>query len=321
MMSNRILFTWIALLAVMACSTGRNTGASATPDAQDTVRLENALLWRISRPDITEESYIFGTIHLINTDDYFLPSGTDLVMERADKFVFEIDMAEMTDMGAQFLLFRKAFMKDGTRLRDLVSSEDYAIVEARFVGFGLPMMMLDRIKPMFLAVFASPEMDLNSLASGRMMSYEMEFYEFSQSHDKTTGGLETMEFQLSLFDSIPYPVQASMLVESIRAVEEDNDALQQAIEIYLQQDIEAMYSAGGEDDDGIAPYMEMLADNRNKRWIAGITEYMKTSSVFFAVGAGHLGGPDGVIRLLRKAGFTVTPIMQQENSTREIKKF
>jgi uncharacterized protein YbaP (TraB family) len=322
MLKNRILFTCVALIALLSCSTGRGVGATDTaPHPQDTVKLDNALLWRITRPDIKQESYLFGTIHLIDADSYFLPAGTELVMERADKFVFEIDMAEMMDIGAQFSMITKAFMKDGTRLKDLVSTEDYELIEEHFAGVGLPMMMLDRIKPLFLTVFASPEMDPNSLSSGEMMSYEMEFYEYAQNQDKTTGGLETMEFQLSVFDSIPYKAQAEMLVESLRVVDDGSDALQEMIDLYLTQNVEALYAVIGDDTSGAGPYEDILLNNRNKKWIAGITDYMKTGSVFFAVGAGHLGGPQGVIRLLQKAGFTVSPILQVENSSRETKKF
>jgi len=53
---------------------------------------------------------------------------------------------------------------------------------------------------------------------------------------------------------------------------------------------------------------EVMIYRRNRNWIPVMSNYMKTSSCFFAVGAGHLGGEQGVIQLLRNAGYTVTPI-------------
>jgi len=321
MIKNRIVLTCIGLFAILACGVSRTIGPVVSDTGQDSTRLENALLWRISRADIASESYLFGTIHIIGADQYFLPAGTDYVMEMADRFVFEIDMADMMDLGAQFTLLTKAFMTDGTRIKDLVSAEDYNIIEAHFAGMGLPMMLLDRIKPLFLTVFASPEVDPQSLSSGEMTSYEMEFFEYARSHDKKTGGLETMEFQLSVFDSIPYPAQAEMLVESLRSVEGENDVFQDMIDLYLAQDIESLYAAIGDDTTGAGPYEDVLVKNRNRRWIGGIETYMQEGSVFFAVCAGHLAGSDGVIRLLRDAGFTVTPVLQMAESSREIKRF
>jgi hypothetical protein len=152
-----------------------------------------------------------------------------------------------------------------------------------------------------------------------MKSYEMEFFDFAQEKEKETGGLETIEFQISVFDSIPYKAQAEMLVESIRAEEEQNDMFQQMIELYQSQDIEALYSAIGDEEIGAGDYEDILVKNRNQRWMAGMREYMQEGPTFFAVGAGHLGGPYGVIRLLRKEGFVVTPVI--ETDTRQTRKF
>lgn len=302
----------LCLLAFAACSTVKRSVAVPQVNEADTARLENALLWKISHPDVKEHSYVFGTIHIITDEAYFLPAGTEIAMDTADKFVFEIDMKEMMDLGAQISMITKAFMKDGTRLRDLLSTEDYTLVEKHFADIGLPMMMLDRIKPMFLTVFASTEMSPEDLSSGEMKSYEMEFFDFAERNNKGTGGLETMEFQLSVFDSIPYAAQAEMLVETIRAEEEQNDMFQKMIELYRAQDIEALYGAIGDEEMGAGEYEDLLVKDRNERWMTGMREYMQAGSTFFAVGAGHLGGPDGVIRLLRKEGFTVTPILYEE---------
>ena len=69
----------------------------------------------------------------------------------------------------------KAFMKDGKSLRDLITGKEYAEVEAHFQSKGLPLQMLDKMKPMLLATFAS--MDLGGDGGmGDSKSYEMEIY-------------------------------------------------------------------------------------------------------------------------------------------------
>ncbi len=310
----------LCLIVFTACSTAKKAAQEeAHVTASDTSKLEKALLWKVSHPDFKNDSYVFGTIHIITNEDYFLPSGTDIAMERADKFVFEIDMKEMMDVGAQMAMITKAFMKNGTRLGDLISDEDYKMVEAHFSDLGLPMMMVDRIKPMFLTIFASSEISPGDLSTGEMKSYEMEFFEFAEANEKTTGGLETIEFQISVFDSIPYAAQAEMLIESIRSEEEQSGVFQQMIELYQSQDIDALYSVIGDEETGAGDYEDILVKDRNERWMSGMREYMKTGPTFFAVGAGHLGGPHGVIRLLRKDGFVVTPVI--ETDTRSTRKF
>ena len=51
-----------------------------------------------------------------------------------------------------------------------------------------------------------------------------------------------------------------------------------------------------------------LLINRNKNWIPEISKYAKEKPTFFGVGAGHLPGENGVINLLRKAGYTVKAV-------------
>jgi uncharacterized protein YbaP (TraB family) len=58
-------------------------------------------------------------------------------------------------------------------------------------------------------------------------------------------------------------------------------------------------------------YTDILLSDRNHNWIPVIGEEAKKRPTFFAFGAGHLGGENGVINLLRKAGFTVKPIFYQ----------
>jgi uncharacterized protein YbaP (TraB family) len=305
-------------LALTACGTSKPV-AGVTVEAADTVDLADALLWKVSGKGLRHDSYVFGTIHIIGEEDYFLPAGVETAMEASDKFVFEIDMKEMMDLSTQISLFTKAFMKNGTRLSDLLSAEDYEMVEEHFKDVGLPMVMLDRIKPMFLTVFASSDIEAGDLGmGGDMKSYEMEFFDFAQENEKETGGLETIEFQLSVFDSIPYEAQAEMLVETIEAQDEQNDLFQQMVELYKSQDIEALYMSIGDDEIGAGEYEDILVRNRNERWMQGMGAFMKEGPVFFAVGAGHLGGPNGVIRLLMKEGYTVTPVLT--NSTRQARR-
>ena len=65
-------------------------------------------------------------------------------------------------------------------------------------------------------------------------------------------------------------------------------------------------------------YEDILLNNRNYNWVEKLKKLMPGKSLVVAVGAGHLPGDKGVINLLRKAGFTVTPIANKTKKTREI---
>ena len=214
----------------------------------------------------------------------------------------------MFDMGKAMGMMTKAFMSDGQTLRDLYSEEDYNLIKAHFEDLGLPMMLLERIKPMFLTVFASGDVEMGKGLGEQesTKSYEMELYALAQESNMDVSGLETIEYQMSVFDSIPMEVQGQMLLETIKSDEED-DAFKEMIKIYTSQNINAMVTMMSEDE-GIGGFEDILLYTRNKNWIPVIEEKMRDTQHFFAVGAGHLGGKDGVIDLLKKEGYTLSPL-------------
>ena len=271
--------------------------------------LPQALLWKIEGKGIKEPSYLFGTIHMIEKKDYFLPTGFDEAFEKCDQVIFEIDMDDMTDMTSVMSLLGDIVMKDGVTLKSLLSPAEYKEVSEYFEEMGLPMFLLSKVKPMFLAMLAEVNMDPTEMQSEEIVSYEMDLYEKANAAEKGVGGLETMAYQMSLFDSIPYKDQAKMLLDAVRSTSTDSGSFDMTVELYKEQNIEGMISMMVEDEEsGVSGYEDLLLTNRNNNWIPVMSDMMAKDPTFFAVGAGHLGGPNGVIRLLRKAGYTVTPV-------------
>lgn len=274
--------------------------------------VDNALLWKIEGQNLKNPSYLYGTIHMIEDQDYFLPDGTLGAIDQSDRLVFEIDMQEMSDPTAAMGLLQNAFMSDNKSLKDLVSESEYKMIKDHFSKMGLPLFLFERIKPMFLTVFASSDFDPNGMQNGSLKSYEMEFMEIATRTGKPSGGLESIEFQMSIFDSIPYEDQAKMLVESLENSDLGSDTFKQMVAIYKKQDLNAMITMISEDEDGIGEYEDMMLNQRNEKWIPLMEDMMQKEIVFFAVGAGHLAGERGVIHLLRKAGYKMTPISNKK---------
>jgi len=298
--------TLLAILAFSCKSTAPVIEEAAEVEMKKVPQDEKSLLWEISGNSLATNSFLFGTIHMIAGEDYFLPQGTLSAVDVSDKMIFEIDMADMSDPMKLMPLMQKAFMKGDTTLKDLVTAEEYTMIETRFNEMGLPIFFLERIKPMFLTVFATSDFDPNGLQNGSLKSYEMEFAKMAADGGKETGGLETVEYQISVFDEIPYKDQANMLVESLNSSDTDNDVFKELIALYLDQDISGLYELMKEDE-SIEEYEDALLNTRNLNWIPIMQKEMEAQRTFFAVGAGHLGGHQGVINLLREAGYTVTP--------------
>lgn len=276
--------------------------------AQDRDSLDHALLWEISSPTLDYKSYLFGTIHMIPRQDFYLDEAVEKALEDADQIAFEIDMEEMSDMGKMMGLLMDAFMKGDTTLSDLLTEEEYELVDAHFQKVGLPLAMLERIKPMFLTALTSEDLFTAQPGGERATSYELELMQRAKSQEKPINGLETAEYQMSMFDSIPYRVQAKMLVDALAESDPESDQIVELVRLYKEQDLNGMQRLFQADESGLGKYEELLLVTRNRNWIPVMREMMEEGPTFFAVGAGHLVGSQGVIRLLEAEGYGLRPM-------------
>jgi uncharacterized protein len=306
----KIAFAIAALttLFIAACKTKAPektaTTAIGTAEKSDNAK---SLLWEISGKDLKKPSYLYGTIHIIPKADYFITPATQKAFDASQNVTFEINMKEMNNPMALMGIMGKAMMADGKKLKDLIKEEDYKLVQRKFDTLGLPLKMLERMKPMFLSVMMGTDgekISLENNPANKSTSYEMEFMQMGEKQKKDFAGLETIEFQMGIFDSIPYKVQAEMLVKTIKSGGSGDSDLKKMVEMYKKQDIDAMSKmlSSGEESD-LAGYEKMLVLNRNRNWIPLMAKSMRDKTTFFAVGAGHLGGNFGVVNLLRKEGY------------------
>ena len=268
---------------------------------------QKSLLWKIEGKDLKKPSYLFGTIHLIPRSKFLFDNSMNKALSNSEHVVFEIDMNVLNDFTQMFEILSKVRMPDGVTIKDLLNAEDYALFQKKFSDQGLPTMFLESIKPMFLSAMGG---DMNTGTDGDMVSYEVEISEKAKEQGKTIGGLETIDEQLAVIDSIPLKDQAQMLVESLKSTDASN-GYDEMVEKYLQQDVEFLNKFINESKEAKdVEMMNSLLRDRNQKWIPAMTKMMQEKSTFFAVGAGHLGGKDGVIRLLRTEGYTVSPVVE-----------
>lgn len=263
--------------------------------------LEPSLLWEISGKGLTHKSYLFGTIHMIPSKDFYLSPKLDEAFEKCSMVVFEIDLKKIEDLTSILPLMMKSFMPD-QKISDLVTDEEYQLIEKFFEDKGLPMVLLERVKPMFLYALLSGDMFSEST------SYELQLWEKAQNQNKKTDGLESPEFQMSIFDSIPYPVQAKLLVQSIMDNQKTGKEYERMVELYKSEEIQKLYDLIVNETKDFESFNEIMVFQRNKDWIPKIEKMIAEESVFFAVGAGHLAGKEGVIHLLKNQGYTLKPL-------------
>lgn len=263
--------------------------------------LEKSLLWKISGNGLKKPSYLFGTIHL--TCDTSLDANTLNALETTEQLYLELDM---DDKSIQMKLMKLMMMKDGAKLSTLLSPEDFKILD-EFMKKNLNMSakMFDSFKPFMISSMLFPKM-----LDCKSQSVESELMKITKEQNEEIFGLEKAEDQMKVFDEISYQDQADELLKTVKDnLEKDKKEFQEMITIYQNKDIEGMLKMMSDSDNKItSENQEILLNDRNKNWIPIMIKTMKDKPTFFGVGAGHLAGEEGVIKLLRKKGYKVEAV-------------
>ncbi len=275
-------------------------------------QLTNTLLWQISGNGLKQPSYLFGTMHILCAEDAKLSEALKGVIRKTVKVYFEVDMDNLQDMMGAMKYMR---MNDGIKISDLLTKEEYTRLENHLKKgkTPIPMSMINRFKPYLVSGLLS-EQSMNCEKKNGMEELIMKE---ASLHDKEIFGLESVQFQASLFDSIPYEKQAKDLMKYIDSADTYQHITQELVDVYLKQDLKRMDSLLSKSDPGTEDYMDLLLYNRNRRWVFQMPGIMMEGTLLFAVGAGHLTGEQGLINLLRKKGFKVTPVANKWDVTRE----
>jgi uncharacterized protein YbaP (TraB family) len=261
---------------------------------------DNALLWRISGGGLERPSFLYGTIHIICPDDLKLPDSLPSAFRQTDRLLLEIDM----DEPGMMMKTMRLSMQTRVPLKSLFTPDAYAKVD-RFLkdSVGMGVAMFNRMRPFTLLSALYSRMPRCS----KSVSVEDKLMALARKLRKDVEGLETIEEQFDLFDRIPDSAQARMILDLIDQFPEQQEAFVAMVDAYRREDLSALASMMNASPD-LVGFEELLLSGRNRKWLPAMQEVMKRGSALFAVGAGHLSGDEGLLTLLRKAGFTVQPL-------------
>ncbi|MEO1448866.1 MAG: TraB/GumN family protein [Bacteroidota bacterium] len=289
------------LVWLMGLVSGGGMMAQALPASDSVPEIPQSLLWRIEHPEWKAPSYVFGTIHMIGAEDFFWPEELDTSFAQTQQLALEVDMDDPAQMA---LMLTGSMMKDGSSLSSLLDSAEFARVSRFFEdSVKMPVMMLQRMKPMLLGSMFYPLM-----LKGKTLSYEQELLKKAKAADMEVIGVESLADQLAMMDSIPYQEQAQMLVTQVDSFQQQKAQLQSMIDLYKTQNLEELQRLMESEED-LEDHQDVMLNDRNARWIPVIQRESTAMPTFYAVGAGHLAGEKGVLALLKAAGCSVQPVL------------
>ena len=271
------------------------------------VNLNAQLLYEISGNGLTKSSYLFGTHHMVPVQTATKIPGLFRAFNDCSAVVGEFVDDNPEEMQRQILIASKM---EESIFKLLTPEEEVLIDSALQAELGLTLANVQYMRPNVIAMIYEMTVRERVLKSQMGdMAMDSYFQVAGSELGKAVYGLETVDDQLKmLLRSIPIERQAGILVETIRNADYIITENAKLDSLYKKGDLEGLYEMLIETEDMTEAEKFLLVDERNHDWLPKIEKHIKQESCFIAVGALHLPGNDGLINLLRKAGYKVKAV-------------
>jgi uncharacterized protein len=214
-----------------------------------------------------------------------------------------LEMLDPSPTEAAAIMAELGIDKSGRTIRQKLKPEDVPAYEAAVQKLGLPHAALDPLDGwaaavnLYYAGLLQSGYDLNS-------GVETQLKAAAAAAKKPVQGLETMQFQLSIFDNLPEDVQINYVADTAKSLDEIAPQTDQLVALWSAADTDGVATVINEGFDTLK-LTEPLLTRRNANWAQWINQRMQTpGTVFMAVGAGHLAGSVGVQQLLTAYGLS-----------------
>jgi hypothetical protein len=259
-------------------------------------------LWKISGNGLEKPSYLFGTIHILCPEDFSISDNLKEKVTETEQLVLEVADADNPANAGQMM---QSMAMKGKTLKDLYTEEEYKELQTFFAdSINYPLSVFNGFMPIMAMATILPKM----MGCTETKSYETELSALARKQGKKVKEVETLAQQLHFFDTIPYEIQAKELLRTIREWNKEKTTFRVLVEIYKEQKFSKSLAFMHANMGDMLEYKDVLLDNRNKAWIEKIKAFANEKPTLFAFGAGHLGGDNGLIELLKKEGYKVKPL-------------
>ena len=280
------------VLLMMLCTIGAQT-------AED-----QSLLWKVSHPQSSHTSYIFGTIHLQDSTVFRQRDTVLTLLHTCTTFAAELHL----DSAQKIMMNPGVIMRSSGSLYDDLDTPTVrrlmTLVDKRMPGISA---LIPRLKPGALTALLA--MGQHEATAPEAM--DVFLWNLAKRKHRNTVGLEYVSEQIQLLDT--------MGVEGLKRIardtaNEDADDLQRMIVAYRNEDLDDLTAMASDTAVIAGNERESLNDDRNHRLVDRMIPLLERGRTFVAVGALHLTGSESVIALLRQRGWTVTPVIGGQRS-------
>ncbi|WP_166442986.1 TraB/GumN family protein [Phragmitibacter flavus] len=252
--------------------------------------------------------YLGGTIHLLRKKDHPLPTVFDRAYADSSKMVFELPPDSDGDPKAVQMMQKLGAYGPDDALAKHVSSSTMALLESWLKKHQQPVEVFSTMRPWMLALTIAAT-EYQQIGAEPGYGVDQHFEERAKRDGKVAEGLETVEFQLNIFAGLSAELQEELLLQTLSEAEAIGKDFEELLAAWRVGDADKLQQFLFRDADKYPDLMEAFLTRRNKAWVEPVMGHLKgEGTAFVLVGAGHLGGENGLIDLLIKEGCTVTQL-------------
>ena len=274
----------------------------------------DANFWRIEKDGVAP-SYLLGTIH--TTDPRLTALPEPVLKTIAASKAVAVEIAGMKDAATVELMTREPHLfvfTDGRSLTDLLSEKELAAAKVEMEAAGMPGPIALMMKPWM----ATTALAISACERKRLEAEVPVMDEVIEAAAEKAGipvvGLETIRDQVSAMNSVTMDSQIAMLRATLAYRGRAGDLMETLIQLYLKRNGGHVWPFNivlaekiGIDAKAYDSFHIELLKKRNATMMAGARPLIDEGGAFIAVGALHVYGDDGLVKMLRDAGYQVTP--------------
>lgn len=288
----------LVFIFLQACSFGeaRVSNADNAGENPETAAYNKGLLWKITNDD-NEPGYLFGTMHSEDKRVLSLPPAAKTAFENADSLTLEI----FPDVSASVTASEYIYYKDGRTLEQVIGKSLFKRTVLALRKYEIPATKIVTMKPwMVFGILSLPKPE-TGIFLDRLL------YQKARKNNKQLYSLESVSEQLTLFDTMPEKDQIILLKYAVNNIDHLETWIEEMTKAYLAGDLQQLQSIGiqylPEEDEVASAFNERLIDRRNITMVERMLPRLNAGNAFIAIGALHLPGKHGVLKLLEQKGY------------------
>ncbi len=265
---------------------------------------QNSILWQISGNGLKTPSYLMGTLKFIGEKEFYLPNEAVSAIKSCKTFAIE----DQVDHKAQLELNKAVHFPKGKSLQTELPAVDYERVTNFFASeFKISKASFEKEFAPLIPLALSINMTRMSLGES-VKFYDIELLTIAKKNKLETFSLESIDRESMAIQAFPMKDQEIALLHSINNFETQKSEYKKLEAAYVEGDLDKVFEYSLHPTENNPVFIEEFYYKRNQEWFPKIVKMMADKPSFISVGASHLEGEKGLLKLLHEKGYTLTPV-------------